>query len=265
MLKAIVSAYAFYVKGIPGTLQGGGAAFATTQWSVVDACTEEGEAGDAALARLCRDYWPPLYTFARRRGYSPADAQDLVQGFFAHLLQSKAYARTDAKKGKFRSFLLASLKNYISDVWDKARAFKRGGNYQFVLLDEEIDAVEILYACESQSAQLTLDEEQQYEQSWAAALVARALARIEAEFASGTKVNLFRELRSFLTGGLRLPSQEEVARRLDMPVETLRSHISRLRTRYRELLRDEVARTIGATEDVDEELRHLRKVLTTAC
>jgi RNA polymerase sigma factor (sigma-70 family) len=255
----------YSVKEIPGTLQDGGAAFATTHWSVVDACAYDSEIADAALARLCRDYWPPLYTFARRRGYSPADAQDLVQGFFAYLLQSKAYAHTDRRKGKFRSFLLASLKNYMADIWDRERALKRGGDYEFVLLDEEIDAVETLYARESQYVGMNLDEERQYEQAWAAALVARALERIGVEFSNGSKMRLFTGLRPFLIGGVGLPTQEEAAKQLNMPIDTLRSHLSRLRGRYRELLREEVARTIGAAEDVDEELRHLCRILTAAC
>ena len=250
------------MKGIPGTIQDGGAEFKTTHWSVVAACALENETADAALAELCHDYWPPLYTFARRRGYSPADAQDLVQGFFAYLLQSKAYAHTDRRKGKFRSFLLASFKNYMTDAWDRERAAKRGGDYELVLLDEEIDAVETLYAREP--ATMTLDEEQRYEQSWAVALVARALERTQEEFGKGSKAHLFSGLKPFLTGGVGLRSQEAVARELDMPIETLRSHLSRLRAQYRELLREEVARTIGATEDVDEELRHLRRILTAA-
>jgi RNA polymerase sigma factor (sigma-70 family) len=249
------------VKGIPGTIQGGGAAFATTHWSVVEACADD-ENSDTALARLCQDYWPPLYTFARRRGNSSADAQDLVQGFFAYLLQSKAYAQTDRKKGKFRSFLLASFKNYMTDAWDKARAAKRGGDYEFVLLDDEVEAAEALYRCVSSSVKS--DEEQQYEQTWAAALVTRALEGIGAEFSKRPKALLFRALKPFLTGGVGLPSHEAVARQLDIPVDTLRSHLSRLRARYRELLREEVARTIGAAEDVDEELRHLCRILTTA-
>jgi len=101
------SDYSMRVKGIPGTIQDGGAAFATTHWSVVAACASDDETASAALAQLCCDYWPPLYTFARRRGYIPADAQDIVQGFFAYLLQSKAYARTHPTKGKFRSFVSA--------------------------------------------------------------------------------------------------------------------------------------------------------------
>jgi RNA polymerase sigma factor, sigma-70 family len=257
------------VKGLPGTIQDGGATFATTHWSVVAACACESETADAALAQLCRDYWPPLYTFARRRGYSPADAQDIVQGFFAYLLKNKAYARTDRTKGKFRSFLLAALKNYMSDVWDRARALKRGGDYEFLLLDDEIDAVETLYSRET--AALILSEEQQYERAWAAALVARALKQIQKDFNNPESVrgkrqaSLFHALKPFLTGGVGLPSQEAVARQLHMPIDTLRSHLARMRSRYREFLREEVARTIGSADDVDEELRHLRSILTATC
>jgi RNA polymerase sigma factor (sigma-70 family) len=249
------------VKGIPGTLQEGGAAFATTHWSVVEACAEDDENADGALARLCQDYWPPLYTFARRRGNSSADAQDLVQGFFAYLLQSKAYTQTDRRKGKFRAFLLASFKNYMADAWDKARAAKRGGEYEFVLLDDEVEAAEALYR--SVPSTLRFDEEQRYEQAWAGALVAHALARTEKEFANGAKARLFHALKPFLTGGMGLPSQDAVAMRLEIPIDTFRSHLSRLRGRYRDFLREEVARTIGVAEDIDEELRHLCRIITT--
>ena len=251
------------VKGIPGTLQGGGAAFATTHWSVVEACADDDENADTALARLCQDYWPPLYTFARRRGNSSADAQDLVQGFFAYLLQSKAYAQTDRRKGKFRSFLLASFKNYMTDAWDKTRAAKRGGDYQFVLLDDEVEGAEALYRCVPSA--MRLDEEQEYEQTWATALVARALERTQEEFNNGAKACVFHALKPFLTGGVGLPSHDEVAKRLHISIDTFRSHLSRLRGRYREVLREEVARTIGIAEDVDEELRHLRRTLTAVC
>jgi RNA polymerase sigma-70 factor (ECF subfamily) len=229
----------------------------------VAACAEDSEIANRALAQLCQDYWPPLYTFARRRGYSQADAQDMVQGFFAHLLQTKAYARTDATKGKFRSFLLASLKNYMSHIWDRTRALKRGGDYQFVLLDDEIDKVETLYSRET--AAMPLTEEQQYERSWATALVARALERIRAEFNGGARAQVFGALKPFLTGGASLPSHESVAKHLDMPIDTVRSHLSRLRARYREFVREEVARTIGPADDVEEELRHLRRILTATC
>jgi RNA polymerase sigma factor (sigma-70 family) len=250
------------VKAIPGTLREGGASFATTHWSVIAACNLDNGTAHAALAQLCRDYWPPLYSFVRRRGYSPADAQDLVQGFFAYLLESKAYARTDHTLGKFRSFLLASLKHYMADVWDRERALKRGGNCEFVLLEEEMEAVESLYT--NQPVAVPLDEERQYEQRWAASLVSNALERVRREFGSGSKEPLFNGLRPFLSGGVGLPAHEEIAARLEMPVETLRSHLSRLRARYRALLREEVARTIAPADDVDEELRYLRGILTAA-
>jgi hypothetical protein len=151
----------------------------------------------------------------------------------------------------------------MSDVRDRARAIKRGGDYEFVLLDDEIDAVETLYARET--ATLTLSDEQQYERTWAAALVAHALERIRAEFNNGPKADLFYALKPFLTGGVGLPSHESVARQLDMPIDTLRSHVARLRATYREFVREEVARTIGPADDVDEELRHLRRILTATC
>jgi RNA polymerase sigma-70 factor (ECF subfamily) len=230
---------------------------------VIADCSRVDEHGSEALAQLCRDYWPPLYSFARRRGYSPSDAQDLVQGFFAAFLQNRAYAHTDRGKGKFRTFMLASLKHYMANAWDRERALKRGGDQSFVSLDEQMEVVEKMYV--NEAAATTLNEERAYERQWATALVARALARVGEEFANGQKTQLFNGLKPFLTGGVGLPSQTELAARLDMPIETLRSHLSRLRARYRELLREEVARTIAVADDVDEELRHLCSILTAAC
>jgi len=251
------------MKATPGTLRDGGAAFDTTHWSVVGACRDDSGmaagAACAALTRLCRDYWPPLYSFVRRRGYAPADAQDLVQGFLASFLKSKAYLHAERAKGKFRSFLLASLKHYLANVWDREHAHKRGGDYKFVLLDTEVEAVEALHMCEPVTAS---DDEQAYEQRWANTLVACALAHVDEEYSNRAKARLFSELKPFLCGGADLPSQLEVAARLEMPIGTLRSHLLRLRVRYAELLREEVARTIGSADDVDEELRHFRKLLT---
>ncbi len=248
------------MKPVPGTLRAGGAPFQTTHWSVIADCARTDEQGGKALSALCRDYWPPLYSFARRRGYSPSDAQDLVQGFFAAFLQNKAYLRTNRDKGRFRTFMLASLKNFLANEWHRERALKRGGDREFVLLQEDMKAAESLYA--SQSTLPMLDEEQHYEQCWAAALVACALARLKTESAEGQKEHLFGELKPFLCGGAGLPSQNEIAERLAMPINTFRSHLSRIRARYGELLREEIARTIGAGEDLEEELRHLRKVMT---
>jgi DNA-directed RNA polymerase specialized sigma24 family protein len=129
--------YASVVKGTPGTLQEGGASFASTHWSIVaqSAQTDVPEAANA-LAQLCETYWPPIYSFIRRRGYAPSDAEDLTQSFFAYFLRTKAYSRTDRLHGKFRSFLLASVKNFLADNWDRDQAIRRGGGYRFVSLDQ---------------------------------------------------------------------------------------------------------------------------------
>jgi RNA polymerase sigma factor (sigma-70 family) len=232
----------------------------------VAACDADGTQAsadaEAAVAQLCRDYWPPLYSFVRRRGFSPADAQDLVQGFFTHFLRDKIYAQTDSARGKFRSFLLASLKNYIVDVWHRENTLKRGGGREFVFLDAEIGAVEKLYQSETV---VILEEERHYEQRWATALVTRALERLRADFSSESKAKIFEELKPFVCGGTGLRRQEEAAELLAMPIDTLRSHLSRMRARYRALLREEVARTIGIADDVDEELRHLSQILIAEC
>jgi len=247
------------VKPVPGTLQDGGALFRSTHWSVIADCELSGEQATEALEQLCRDYWPPLYSFVRRRGYSPADAQDLVQGFFGSFLRHEGYKRTDQSRGKFRTYLLASLKHYLANEHDREQAEKRGGKCEFVLLEEEMEPVEALYASSSELPKL--EEEQHYDQSWAAALVSAALSRLSAEFQEEPKRRLFAELKPFLCGGEYLPSQQEIARQLEIPLNTLRSHLSRLRARYAQILRDEVARTIGHADDVEEELFHFRKLL----
>ena len=251
------------MKGLPGSLQSGGASFATTRWSVVAACSDENTSTsvqEMAVAELCRDYWPPLYSFVRRRGSSPADAQDLVQGFFSHFLRKRIYAQTNSARGKFRTFLLAALKNYLIDSWEKDRAGKRGGGGELVLLDDELQRVEQSYISEGAN----LDKEQLYEKRWAIALVSRALENLAVEFRAGKKEEIFRELRPLVVGGSGVPPQEEIAARLQMPLDTLRSHLSRLRARYRALLREEVTRTIGFADDVEEELRQLKRILIAA-
>lgn len=220
------------------------------------------EAARRALEELCRNYWPPLYSFVRRRGYSPADAQDLVQGFFAYLLESKAYARADPAKGRFRSFLLGSLKHYLADARDREGRLKRGGDREFVPLDEKLIEDEV--AATTAAAGEGIDEDRLFEQRWAFALVAAALKRLEASYATENKATVFAALRPFIAGGSApLPDHAELAVRLDVSPTTLRSHIHRLRQRYRVALRDEIARTVGDPAGVDEELLQLRKILTT--
>ena len=215
---------------------------------------------DVALAELCRDYWPPLYAFVRRRGYSAHDAQDLTQAFFAYLIESKAYARADREQGKFRTFLLVVLKRFLSGTHAHEQRLKRGGGQQFVFLDQDLAAVEALCAS-AQGSDAPSSEERVFEWHWAEALVGRAMKALRSEYAVGAKTRIFEELQPLLTGGARLPSQEDVAARLAVPIETLRSHLSRLRSRYREVLRAEIARTVASDAEVDDELRYLCQVL----
>jgi DNA-directed RNA polymerase specialized sigma24 family protein len=248
------------LKATPGTLQQGGASFATTHWSVVaqSALTDVPEAADA-LAHLCKIYWPPIYSFIRRRGYPPADAQDLTQSFFAFFLRTKAYARTDRLHGKFRSFLLASVKNFLADNWDRDQAIKRGGDYQFVSLDQE--TAEAFYDAAAASDSTA---ERVFDAGWARTLTAGALNSLREEFQAEGKLKLFEQLKSFLTGGSILPSYDEASARMGVPGATVKTHVHRLRLRYREIVRREIARTVSVPHEIDEELRYLCNVLAEA-
>ena len=248
------------MKGTPGTLREGGASFATTHWSEVARCalTDVPEATDA-LARLCEIYWPPIYSFIRRRGYGPPDAQDLTQSFFAFFLRTKAYAQTDRLHGKFRSFLLASVKNFLSDNWDRDQAIKRGGDFQFVSLDQE--TAEAFYDAAAASDSTA---ERVFELRWAKSLTSGALDSLRQEFQAEGKLKLFEQLKSFLTGGSILPSYDEASARTGLPRATTKTHVHRLRQRYREIVRREIARTVSVPHEIDEELRYLCNVLAEA-
>ena len=252
--------YAWHVKANPGTLQNGGASFATTHWSVVaqSALTDVPEAANA-LERLCEMYWPPIYSFVRRRGYAPPDAQDLTQSFFAFFLRTKAYARTDKLQGKFRSFLLASVKNFLADNWDREQAIRRGGGYQFVSFDQT--TAETFYdaagACDSTAERL-------FELRWAKSLTSGALNSLRQELQAEDKDKLFEQLKDFLTSGSVLPSYDEASVRTGLPRATVKTHVHRLRRRYREIVRREVARTVSSPHEIDEELHYLCSVLAQA-
>ena len=260
------------MKPIPGTLQEGGAAFAPTHWSAVLLSAESQAppaAAERALTDLCHAYWPPLYSFVRRRGYSPADAQDLTQGFFAYLLEHKAYARADPAKGKFRTFLLGSLKNFLANAYDREQTLKRGGG-KVLALDDELVAAEAHALAQSSAPGIggggvgELSEDRLFESRWAATLVKRAHEALRTGVVAEGKAALFDALEPFLIGGIApLPDQEEVAARLGMPPATLRTHIHRLRARYRDLLRAEVARTVATPAEIDGELRYLYRVLSS--
>jgi RNA polymerase sigma-70 factor (ECF subfamily) len=245
----------------------GNDAFAATRWSVIVAAGEsdsEPEKARLALTELCRTYWTPLYAFVRVRGYSVHDAQDLTQGFFAHLIEHEIYARTERTKGKFRSFLLAALKNFLADAYSHAHTLKRGGAHQFVPLDEQrTEAAESLFQTHGANGQLP--EDRLFERSWAEALLRSALTALSAEYEREGKQNLFDQLKVFLTGSAApLPGYDQLGSEMGMPASTVRSHVTRLRARYRELLRAEVRQTVQTDAEVDEELRELFRVLAGA-
>ncbi len=234
--------------------------FESTHWSVVLAAGRGDDApaqARAALSRLCQTYWTPLYEFARSRGHSQHDAEDLTQGFFVYLIDRQIHARTGPEKGKFRSFLLASLKNYLADAYDRENARKRGGGCEFLPLHEEQAAAEATHAGGGS------DADRLFERQWAEALLRTAFDRVANEFSAEGKGALFGALKGFLRGGAEPPpGYDELAARLAMPAPTVRSHVNRLRTRYRAALRAELRRTVGSDDEVDEELRELLRVLT---
>jgi RNA polymerase sigma-70 factor (ECF subfamily) len=237
--------------------------FPSTHWSAVLAAGRsqaEPEIARVALAQLCQTYWAPLYSFVRSRGYAVHDAQDLTQSFFAYLIEHKIYARADRQKGRFRSFLLASLKNFLADASDRERTLKRGGGQSFLPLHEE-QAKEAESLFQTHSA--TSSKDRIFDRSWADALVAAGLERLSAIYRSDGKEKLFEELKIYLTGSSDpLPAYEELAARLGLVASTLRSHVTRLRARYRDALRTEVRRTVENEAEVDEELHELLRVLT---
>lgn len=236
--------------------------FPSTHWTVVLAAGRsqtEPEIAEAALAELCQTYWAPLYSFVRSRGYTVHDAQDLTQSFFAYLLEHKIYARVERQKGKFRAFLLASLKNFLTHAADRERALKRGGAQDFLPLHEEqVEEAESLFQTHSG----TSNEDRLFDRSWAEALIAAGLERLSADYKGESKEKLFNELRIFVAGGADpLPSYAELSDRLGMTQSTLRSHVTRLRARYREALRTEVRRTVDTEAQVEEELHELLHLL----
>ena len=236
--------------------------FDSTRWSVVRLCAADLASSAQerqALGEFCQIYWPPVHAFLRRRGYPAADAQDLTQGFFAHLLTHRGYAAADPARGKFRTFLLVTLRNFLSDHHAREQAGKRGGAVQFLPLTDALEREEPA-AFADQAADLR--HERLFDQQWATALVGRALSILEEELAEEGKGKLFAALQPVLgLSSLPAPRQEQLAADLRMPVATLRTHLHRLRLRFRNVLREEVARTVATPQEVEEELRHLFQIL----
>ncbi len=232
---------------------GGGYWFKTTHWSVVlEAGQSDSAQAAAALGKFCQTYWYPLYVYARRLGHQPADAQDLTQEFFARLIAKEYLQGLEPQKGKFRSFLLIAFKRFLANEWDRAHRQKRGGGQRLLSLNET--GIEERYQTELVDQHTP---EKAYEYSWASTLLENVFARLSAEMAAQGKGGLFQDLKIFLGGHREGDSYAEVARRLGMSEGTLRVNIHRLRQRYRELLRLEIAPTVDGPEAVDEEIRHL--------
>lgn len=234
--------------------------FHTTRWSLVLTAQRTTHPTEArqALATLCRDCWYPIYAFARRRGHTAHDAQDLTQAFFANLLD-RPMTLADPAKGKFRSYLLGALKHFLANEWHRATAQKRGGGRIFVEWDA-LD-VEARYALEP-ATHADADPEALYDRRWAMDLLARAMAKLRAEFEKKGSLQTFEILKGCLDGkeGVR----PDMAARLGLTEGALKVAVHRLRARYREVLRAEIAETVASPAEVDEEMRHLVHVLRRA-
>ena len=229
----------------------GSAAFVTTHWSaVLTAGTQDSTQTAEALAALCRTYWRPLHAYAMRQGHNQHDAQDLTQEFFARFLAKNYVAQADREKGRFRSFLLASLKHFLANEWDRANTVKRGGGGAFIPWDE-------LEHEPSAPLESHLPPDQLYERQWALTLLDQVFTRLRNECVAAGKAELFDTLRVHLSGEKAAASYAEVGTTLAMSAGAVQVAVHRLRKRYGELLRAEIAHTVSRPGEVDEELRHL--------
>lgn len=210
------------------------------------------ELAGRALGRLCQTYWYPLYVFIRRQGQSAEDAQDLVQGFFAKALEKNYFNEAVQEKGKFRSFLLLALKRYMANEWDRANCLKRGGGCETIPLDPA--ETETRYRAEAID---DLNPEKAYDRRWAETLLEQVLRTLQAEYAAAGKARAFEKLQVCLSGEKSDQSHAELGRELGMTEGALRVAVHRLRQRYRELLRSEIAQTVASPVLVDEEIRQL--------
>jgi DNA-directed RNA polymerase specialized sigma24 family protein len=237
----------------PPSADRGAQAFATTRWSVVLLAGGSASAdSSAALDKLCGAYWYPLYFFVRRQGLGAHDAEDLIQAFFAFLLEKDVIARADRERGRFRTFLLSALQNFRSNERVRASSQKRGGGYTIVSFDE-LEA-ESRYQNEPAT---NLSPERLFDQKWAASLLEQVLQMLRREYVVAGKGQLFEEAHDLLWGGRGPVGYEAMGRKLGMTEGAIKVAVHRLRLRFKECLREEVAHTVASAEEVDDELRHL--------
>jgi RNA polymerase sigma-70 factor (ECF subfamily) len=236
--------------------QGSDVWFVTTHWSVVlSAQDPHSSRSRDALEALCRTYWYPLYSYARRGGHSPPDAEDLTQGFFARLLE-KDYLKAAARdKGRFRTFLLVALKRYLANEWDRQHAQKRGGFAPVVPIDQ--DLAESRFASESAH---NLPADLLFDRQWAMTLLDRTMTQLQQEYVASGRAQLFDYLRNCLTKDESALPYSEIAGRLKLTESAVKMAVHRVRARYREILQHEIAQTVSAPEEIEEEIRHLFSV-----
>ena len=224
--------------------------FATTHWTAVLAAGKRSTPqSDRSLEDLCRAYWFPLYAYVRRRGHTKKDAEDLTQAFFTRLLEKNFLANLAGEKGKFRAFLLAALKHFLANEWDKSQAQKRGGGVTPLSLDWQMADTKFQVAATNEPG-----PDQAFDREWALALLAKVIERLQNECAADGKAGLFEQLKVFLTAGNGETAQRETAKTLGLEEGAVRVAIHRLRKRYRVLLREEITQTLTDPAQVDEEM-----------
>jgi RNA polymerase sigma factor (sigma-70 family) len=244
------------LTGLGGSAHHGAAAFATTHWSVVLTAQGESPAAQEALGKLCRTYWRPVYSFVRRQGAGPEEAEDLTQGFFALLLERHDLDAVRKEKGRLRSYLLTSLKHFLASEQRRTMAVKRGKGQRLVPLEE-------LSAIERTEMEPTdpLSADRLYERRWASTLMEQVLRRLKDEYRVAGHAALFDSLKQLLTDEPGTPSRVEIAAQLGMTENAIRQAFHRFRHRYQVLLREEIAHTVAIASDIEDELRHLISVL----
>ena len=238
------------------TVDHGPVAFTTTHWSIVLEAQAESPAAQEALEKLCRTYWRPIYGFVRRHGAGAEDAEDLTQGFFALLLERKDLNTVRKEKGRLRSYLLTSVRNFLADEARHAMAVKRGKGQRLIPL-EEIRGPESIDI--ERSDRLTAD--QIYERRWAFTLLEQVMARLREEYRCAGNVRFFDQMKKMLMDEPDRPSQAQVATEFDMTENAVKQAFYRFRQRYQALLREEIAHTVAMPGDIEDELRHLISVV----
>ncbi len=219
---------------------------------VLEAGNQDSPRASEALGQLCRVYWRPLYAYVRKRGYSPDEAPDLVQEFFARVIEKNYFSSADRQRGRFRTFLLASMEHFLAKEWQRAHRLKRGGEITFFSLDDE--SAETLYRQEPADE---FSAEKLYDRRWALALLEQALAQLRSEYSGSGRGPVFDELAIVLSGDKPDLSYAELGARIGLSEGAVKVAVHRLRQRYGELVRAQVADTVSRPEQVDEELRHL--------